>query len=229
MGIQRWLSWTLPVLVTGTVAVGVIGADEVSPDIQPLQADTSEVVAMPEHIAAPDQPVVPEQGAKVEQTAVPEESAVAQEAAAPEVTVEPEAVVHAAEGKTVPLVLVPAMPPRSQQTLVDEQRDLLRKRRNAMFDAYSGRGAYMPPEIAAYNDAVEHQRDALRRSYRQQRDQSMQRHDRWMDAICPWSKPQRNRSRQRSYQMQMEQLERQAARDAWLYGRPYVTTGPTPW
>jgi len=127
------------------------------------------------------------------------------------------------------LVLPPLAPPRSLQTMVDEHRDMVRERRNAMFDAFSGRRAYMSPWMASYDEAVERYRDAMRAMYRQQRDYNMLRHDSWMDAMCPWSKPQRDWSRQRSILMQLEQIERRGARDALLYGQPFAFTGPAPW
>jgi hypothetical protein len=124
---------------------------------------------------------------------------------------------------------IPSAPPPSLQTLVDERRDLLRKRREAMFDAYGGRYAYMPPWMAGYDSAVEQYRDAMRRLYRQQRDYSRMRHNSWMDALCPWSKPQRDWSEQRSYVTQMDQLDRQEYWNNYLYGQPFAAGGPIPW
>ena len=102
---------------------------------------------MPEQAAAPEQPVVPEQEAAVKQAAVTDETVVTEEAVvaveAPAAAFpgmpETEAAVQEAAGKTASLGLMPAAPPRSHQMLVDEQSELLRHRRNAMFDAYSGR------------------------------------------------------------------------------------------
>jgi hypothetical protein len=129
---------------------------------------------------------------------------------------------------TAPTV-VPTSPPRSLQTLVDERRDQLRKRREAMFDAYSRRYAYMPPWLARYDTAMDQYRDAMRRLYRQQRDYSRMRHNSWMDAMCPWSRPQRDWSEQRSYLTQMDQLDRQEHWDRYLYRRPFGAFGPIPW
>ena len=119
-------------------------------------------------------------------------------------------------------------PPRSLQTLVDERRDLQRERRNTLFDAYSGRHVWMPMGLAAYDQAMDRYHDALRRFQREQRDAAQLQHDAWMDAMCPWSTPQRDWSRQRSFLRQMEQLDRQAWRGAYLYGAPFALAGPHP-
>jgi len=213
MTFRKFFIWTLPVLVVGMAAVGWVGAQEVGPATQTPEASVPEpAAAMPVSVTEP--------------ASVPEQAAVEQEP----VVEEPEGVVQqdgAAEEDA--LVLLPPVPPRSLQTMVDERRDMLRERRNAMFDAFSGRPAYMSPWMASYDEAVERYRDAMRAMYRQQRDYNMLRHDSWMDAMCPWSKPQRDWSRQRSILMQLEQLERQEARDAWLYGQPFAFTGSAPW
>lgn len=123
----------------------------------------------------------------------------------------------------VPKLSLP-VPPRSLQTIVDERRDLLRKRRSSQMDAYS-RG-YMPPGYSAYYDAVERQRDAMRMMYRWQRDYDRLQHDSWMDAMCPWSKPQRDWVRQRSFQTQMEQLDWQERWRPYPYRQPFALGGP---
>lgn len=120
-------------------------------------------------------------------------------------------------------------PPRSLQSLIDERRDLQRQRRTERFDAYTGRRASLPVGLAAYDDAVRQHQDALRQLYRERRDYDQWQHDSWMDAFCPWSRPLRERTRQRSYLMQMEQLDRQELRDAHLLGVPFALTGPARW
>jgi hypothetical protein len=123
----------------------------------------------------------------------------------------------------------PAVPAYRLQSLVDERRQRLRERRNAMLDAYGGPRGHMPPWFGAYDDAVERYRDARRSMYRQRRDFDRQRHTEWMDAICPWSKPQRDWSAQRSYRRQMEQLDRQELRDAYMGRPPFGFGGPPGW
>jgi hypothetical protein len=119
--------------------------------------------------------------------------------------------------------------PYGLQALVDERRDLLRKRRSARLDSYGSPSRYMPPWFAAYDDSVERYRDARRSMYRRQRDLGRQRHGSWMDAICPWSKPQRTWSAQRSYLRQMEQLDLQEHRNAFMNWPPPGFTGPAGW
>jgi hypothetical protein len=132
-------------------------------------------------------------------------------------------------GQALPQLLPPIAPPPSLQTLVDERRDQLRERREAQLDAISGRYAYMSPWLVSYDRNMELYQDAMRQLHRQRRDHSQLHHDAWMDAMHPWSRPQRNWSRIRSYLTQMEQLDRQEARDAWLATRGYAFAGPIPW
>jgi hypothetical protein len=134
----------------------------------------------------------------------------------------------AASGGDALAAWMPAVPP-SLQTLVDERRDLLRQRRNALFDAYTGRLATLPAWLAAHDDAVERYQDTLRQLHRRERDLSRLQHDAWMDAMSPWWKPQRDWSRQRNYLMQMEQLDRQELRDSYPYGTPFAFAGPAYW
>jgi hypothetical protein len=237
---SNWLLVTILTLVAGTVAVGVINAEVAAPGDEPPAAVAPEPAPVSTQVSAAEPAPVPAGTASVpaETASVPAETAAApaetaaapaDDATAPTETVESEiAPGEQATGAGAPVVL-PVPPPRSLQTLVDERRDLLRQRRNAMFDTYSGRGAYMPSWITAYDDAVERYRDARRLTYRQRRDYNMARHDSWMDAMCPWSKPQRDWSRQRSIRMQMEQLDRRAARDAWWHGEPAAIAGSAPW
>jgi hypothetical protein len=128
-----------------------------------------------------------------------------------------------------PQPLLPAAPPRSLQTLVDERRDQLRARRDALFDTIGARYAYISPRMVTYDRTMDAYQEAMRQLHRRQRDYARLHHDAWMDAMSPWSKPQRDWSRMRSYLTQMEQLDRQEARDAWLATRSYAFAGPVPW
>lgn len=135
----------------------------------------------------------------------------------------------AAQGEVA--FLVPSAPSPSLQTLVDERRDQIRMRREAMFDAVTGRYAYLPPWMADYDRTMDAYRDAMRALYRQQRDFSQARHDALFDSMCPWHKPMRDWSRVRNYLIQMDQLDRREAFDSWLPvgGYPLAHAGPIPW
>jgi hypothetical protein len=148
-----------------------------------------------------------------------------QQPAATEPSVTAETSAPAAEA--VPGLLPPAPPP-SLQTLLDQRRDRIRERREAMFDAYDRRDASMPPGWAAYADGRDRYRDAMRALYRQRRDHSRQHHNSWMDAFCPWSRPQRERSDLRSYLTQRDRLDRQERRGAFTYGQPRGFGAPIP-
>jgi hypothetical protein len=159
-----------------------------------------------------------------------EVDAAIQPAAVDEPVTEPEvATVIGEELSLQPQLLMPVAPPPSLQTLVDERRDQLRARREALFDAIGARYAYLSPWMATYDRTMDAYQEAMRQLHRRQRDYAQLHHDTWMDAMSPWSKPQRDWSRMRSYLTQMEHLDRQEARDAWLTTRSYAFAGPIPW
>jgi len=54
-------------------------------------------------------------------------------------------------------------------------------------------------------------------------------HDALMASLHPWSRSLRHWSRIRSYLVQMAQLDRREARDAWPGVHPYAFAGPIPW
>jgi hypothetical protein len=123
----------------------------------------------------------------------------------------------------------PPVPPPSLQTLVDQRRDAIRDRRKAMYDGLYGGYGYMPPGWADYRWGMDRYRDAMRALYRQQRDFSRQYHNSWLDAFCPWSKPERDWREMRNYATQMDQLDWQEYRNAFPYGRPWGYGAPIPW
>jgi hypothetical protein len=182
----------------------------------------SNIAAGAEEGTAQSIPPAAEQSAAEASTPVAEEDTEAAEAPAP-------AAEEATEAAQTVSTVLPAGPPPSLQTLVDQRRDMLRKRRKAMFDALTGRYAYMPPGWAAYEDGMERYRDAMRALYRQQRDYSRLHHDAWSGAYSPWSRAQREWSQLRSYLIQMDQLDRQERRDAYAYTQPWGFGGPVPW
>lgn len=193
--------------VLGGWTTTVLGADE-------------ETAAAAAPSPAMEQPATPaeQQPAAADQSAGTEQPASAE---APATVAEEEP--QTAEGV---LSTLPAAPPASLQTLVDERRDTIRKRREAMFDTFGSRYAYMPPGWATYEDGMDRYRDAMRVLYRQQRDYSRQHHNAWADAFCPWSKPRRERSELRSYLTQMDQLDRQEYREAAFYGQSWGYGAP---
>lgn len=120
-------------------------------------------------------------------------------------------------------------PQPTPQALVEQRRDLLRKGRAAMLERYGHPGPHVPPWHAPYNAGVERYRNERRQRNRQRRDQDRLRRNGWLDAICPWSKPQRDRSRERRLLMQMEQLDRQEYRGAFRDRTPRGYPSPIEW
>ncbi len=117
----------------------------------------------------------------------------------------------------------------SLQTLVDERRDLLRRRREERQGTYGDPRETIPPWFADYDAAVERYRDARRSWYRQKRTFDRRRNSSWMDNLCPWSKPQRTWSSPRGYQRQMEPPDRRELHDPFLSRPPFAPPGPARW
>ncbi|MCG6861126.1 MAG: hypothetical protein LJE70_07620 [Chromatiaceae bacterium] len=63
--------------------------------------------------------------------------------------------------------------------------------------------AYMAPWMATCDPTMDVYRDTMRQLYRRQRDYSQLHRDAWVNAMHPWSKPQPDWSRMRSYLVQM--------------------------
>lgn len=152
--------------------------------------------------------------------------ALGEPAGKPEVSATTDEILEAAP----PSRLLPAAPPPSLQTRIDERRDQHRRQREALFGAARARypytPPYMPPWMATYDRSRSLYRDGMRQSFRRQRDDSTRHRDSWMDAMCPWSKPQRNQSWMRNDRTRMDPLDRQQVRDAWPATRPYLFGGP---
>jgi len=207
MLVNQWRIAAFLPLTLVLIAAGMATAtDEAAPVDQPQAAAEAPVA-----VAQPDQATQP--------------AAVDEPEAQPEVT----AVIDEEATSVRPPLLMPPAPPPSLQTLVDQRRDQLRERREALFDAFRPYSTYMSPWTARYDRTMDLYRDAARQLHRDQRDYSRHYFDSWMDAMCPWSKPQRDWTRMRSYLRQQEQLDRQEVRDAWLAPRRYTYAGLMPW
>lgn len=94
--------------------------------------------------------------------------------------------------------------PRSLQTLVDERRDALRRRRNDYFDALGGRRLSQPAWITAREQTLDDYRESVRTAHRQHRDTLRLYRDAMRSAYAPWSRPYRDWAEMRSYVTQME-------------------------
>jgi thiosulfate/3-mercaptopyruvate sulfurtransferase len=129
-------------------------------------------------------------------------------------------------GAEQPATSLAAMPlgalPRSLQTLVDERRDALRRRRNATFDAVSGRHLYQTPMTAAFERTSVAYQDARRAAQRQYRDEVRRRQDAMRDFYAPWSRPHHEAAELRHFLSQMRQLDRQELLHDWRFANAYA-------
>lgn len=113
-------------------------------------------------------------------------------------------------------------PPPSLQTLVDKRRDAMRHRRNALFDAISGRRPFQPAWITAHEQVLDGYNDSLRAAHRQQRDAVRFYQDAMRDVYAPWSRPRHDWSEIRHFVSQMEQLDRQEFYDGLRFTHAYA-------
>lgn len=225
------LGMALTIAVAASAEEAMLPAGAASPEL-PVAAQANPA---PADLAAPQAPAaMPAPIPVAAQMPVMEAPAAAEMLAAPQIegaTVEfavtEGAEATSAEAQTDASFFSPPLPPRSLQSLVDERRDQLRAERSAALGADTP-GA-MPPWFADYNAGVARYRDAMRSFWRQRRDYDQLRHDSWMDAICPWSKPQRDWSRQRSFATQMRQLDRREAMEAYRFAPPSRFGAPPRW
>jgi thiosulfate/3-mercaptopyruvate sulfurtransferase len=118
----------------------------------------------------------------------------------------------------------PVVPPRSLQTLVDERRDALRRRRHAHFDAVTGRTLYQSPMIAALERMSDDYRDARRAAQRRHRDAVRQHQDAMRNVYAPWTRPYHDAAQMRHFLSQMRQLDRDEILDGYRF-----TYGHIPW
>lgn len=125
-------------------------------------------------------------------------------------------------GADAALQAAPGSPPRSLQTLVDERRDTLRRRRNDFFDALSGRHFYQPAWMARREAMVDDYRDDVRAAHRQHRDTLHLYHDAVRGGLSPWTRAHRDWAEIRSFVNQMEQLDRREALDNLRFTHAYV-------
>lgn len=117
-----------------------------------------------------------------------------------------EAVQPAAESSLQALLV---QGPRSLQTLVDQRRDALRRRRNDYFDALSGRRLYQPAWVTAREQKQDDYHDSVRAAHRQYRDTMRLYRDAMRGAYAPWSRSYHDWAEMRNYVTQMEHLDRQ--------------------
>lgn len=127
-----------------------------------------------------------------------------------------------ASGSTLQTVAIRA--PRSLQTLVDERRDALRRRRNDYFDAASGRRLYQPAWMVAREEMTDAYRDSMRVTHRQHRDAMRLYRDTMRGLYAPWSRPYHDQAEIRHFVSQMEQLDRHE-----LYDGLTLTHAYAPW
>lgn len=96
------------------------------------------------------------------------------------------------------------LPSFDQRALAEEHRYSLRGQPANAPDEHIGPLLRKPPWFAAYDYNLELYRDARQSRFRQPRDLYRRRAGRWMDDICPWTKPRRTWSAQGRIPWQMK-------------------------
>jgi thiosulfate/3-mercaptopyruvate sulfurtransferase len=114
---------------------------------------------------------------------------------------------------------VAVVQPRSLQSLVDERREVMRRRRNEQMDAISGRRLFQPAWLAVHEKAMDDHRDRMRTTQRMQREEARRYSDAMRDFYAPWTRPLRDRAQLQSYLSQMRQLDRQEYHDSLFFAR----------
>lgn len=136
-------------------------------------------------------------------------------------TEEPEADKSEAPGSERELRTAYTRPAPSLQTLVDERRDALRRRRDDYLEAISGRRLLRPPWVTAHRELMDDYRERLRATQRRYRDAMRLRRDALQDACTPWSRPMRDWAEIRQFVSQMQQLDRQDLHDRSSFASAY--------
>lgn len=149
-------------------------------------------------------PVVP----LAETPAPPSQAGAPQGAAPAAVDLEPEAVMF--------------RPTRSLQTLVEDRRDALNRRRDEIYDAVSGRRLVQPAWVTARQEMMDGYRDSMRAAHRVHRDTRRLYRDALRSAFMPGLQPYRDSAEIRHFVSRMEQLDRQEAHDGLRFARGYL-------
>lgn len=110
---------------------------------------------------------------------------------------------------------------RPLQSILDERRDRLQRKRQERFDLYSGRRFHTAPWNLAWDDAMDRHHDEMRNFHRRQRDAMRLYHDRMRIPANPWAEYLRTQSEIRSYNRQMAHLDHLEAMETHRYHRPY--------
>ncbi len=117
------------------------------------------------------------------------------------------------------------LPPRSLQSLVDERRDQLRRRRERYYEAFSGRHFLQPPWMFVHDQRMDVYRDRMREAHRHYRDAMRFHHDVYRSLYMPWSQSFHDWAEARHYALQMEQLDREELWDDMRFGQVYGPAG----
>ena len=113
-------------------------------------------------------------------------------------------------------------PTRSLQTLVEDRRDALNRRRDEIHDAVSGRRLVQPAWVTARQEMMDDYRDSMRGAHRVHRDTRRLYGDALRSALMPGLQPYRDAAEIRHFVSRMEQLDRQELHDGLRFAHGYL-------
>jgi thiosulfate/3-mercaptopyruvate sulfurtransferase len=113
-------------------------------------------------------------------------------------------------------------PSRSLQTLVEDRRDALNRRRDEIHDAVSGRRLVQPAWVTARQEMMDDYRDSMRGAHRVHRDTRRLYRDALRSAFMPGLQPYRDAAEIRHFVSRMEQLDRQEVHDGLRFAQGYL-------
>lgn len=218
MNMKRVFTLALGVALLTLVSTGLAVAAESE---QEQSATTT--ASQPESTTTQEATAVTDTGQQASET---EEASVATETE--EVAADTEEQTSESEAK---VVVTTRQPPKTLQSLVDERRDALQRRREQYFDMISERHFFMPPWLAIEEKMSDDYRDQMRALYREHRDATRFFHDTYRGYHSPWSRGFRDWVETRNYVRQMADLDRQEFLDSFAFVPPIGPWGPIayPW
>lgn len=129
----------------------------------------------------------------------------------------------AAAGKAAPEY------PTSVESMIERRREAMERRKDAYWDALTGRRWRQAPWTLAQRDWRERRGDLMDENLRRRRDAMELRSDAWGRWMHPWSQWRQDWGDARRDAYDLSRLYRDEARDRAFYDRPFSPYAPWRW